>query len=368
MPAVARCQGRRQGRSPVLRYGRSSKLVTNLTSGRSDGGGLIPAMRVIAVVLYDGMRIFDYAVVAEVWGVDRSAHGVPGFELRLCSAGRRPVTTSPGIVVRATHGLGALATADLVVVPGSDCPVQPPHRTVLRHLAAAHRAGIPVAALCGGAFVLAHAGLLAHRRATTHWLWAHELRRRFPDIDVREEALFVEDGRVWTSAGTAAGIDLCLHLVREAHGGEAAAAIARRMVTMPHRSGSQRQYIETPISTRPRPADPLSITLEWARAHLGEPLTVHQLACQAGMSDRTFARRFTQLTGTTPLRWLHHQRALLAQELLESTDLPIEEIARRTGYGSAPALRRHFHRVLGTTPTAHREAFHARKASRHEPR
>lgn len=312
------------------------------------------------MVLDDGMRIFDYAVVVEVWGIDRTESGVPLFELRHCSVRRRPITTDAAAHIRATHGLGGLTDADLVIVPGSGHPTRPPNPAVLTALRAAHHAHIPIAALCGGTFVLAQAGLLQHRQATTHWLWADELRHRFPDVKVQQEALFVEDNGVWTSAGTAAGIDLCLHLVREAHGAQVAATIARRMVTMPHRAGNQRQYIGNPVPGLPSGDDPLVEIIAWAREHLHEPLTVRQLATCACMSERTFARQFVRLTGTTPLQWLHHQRIQFAQHLLESTNLSVESIAHRVGFGSTSVLRRYFSRTLGTTPTAHRRAFHIR--------
>lgn len=326
------------------------------TSHGYDTYGSISAMRTVAVLLYDGMRIFDYAVTCEVWGIDRSDSGVPSFEFRRCSAGRRSVSAEAGTRVRATHGLGGLTGADLVIVPGGIRSTAPAHPALLKVLGAVHDARTPIVAMCAGTFVLARAGLLRGRRATTHWLLIDELEQRFPDVRVDRESLFVEDDGIWTSAGTTASIDVCLHLVRAAHGAEVAATIARRMVSVPHRAGDQRQYIPSPVPD-PAAGDPLIEVIAWARAHLHQPLTVRRLAARARMSDRTFARQFVRLTGTTPLRWLQHQRIQLAQELLETTTLSVDAIAHRSGFGSTSALRRHFGRALDTTPTAYRRVY-----------
>ncbi|MEU8567794.1 helix-turn-helix domain-containing protein [Streptomyces pathocidini] len=313
-------------------------------------------MRTIAVLLYDGMRAFDFGVITEVWGVDRSGAGVPRFDLLRCSERRRTVTAEAGVGVRPTHGLAGLAAADLVVIPGSTVPDPPVSERLFAALRRARSAGVPVAALCAGAFLLGRAGLLEDRRATTHWMLVDRLKHEFPLVRVEPDALFVADGGVYTSAGTAAGIDLCLHLVREAHGTEVAAAVARRMVTPPHREGGQRQ----PHSRRPAGGDDvLYATVAWARERLAGRLTVRELAAQAHMSERTFARRFAELTGTTVLRWIHQQRLQRAQLLLESTDLTVEVIAQRSGFGSALALRRQFGKAIGTTPSAYRAAFQA---------
>jgi transcriptional regulator GlxA family with amidase domain len=315
-------------------------------------------MRTIAVLLYDGMRIFDFSVITEVWGIDRTTMGVPDFTLMLCSERRRTVSTDFGARVRATHSLAAVEGADLVVVPGMVIPGEQLPPAPLGAISRAHARGAAVAALCGGAFVLGQAGLLHGRRATTHWLFADRFQEDFPDALFEQDSLFVRDGRVWTSAGTAAGIDLCLHLVREACGAEVASTIARRMVTPPHRAGKQRQYIQQAMPVRDS-RDPLLVTIEWARGRLSSDLTVRQLATHAHMSERTFTRRFTELTGTTPLRWIHHERVQLAQRLLETTDMSVEAVAQHGGFGTTLTLRRHFREVVGTTPTAYREAFAA---------
>jgi AraC family transcriptional regulator, transcriptional activator FtrA len=211
--------------------------------------------------------------------------------------------------------------------------------------------------VCSGAFLLAEAGLLAGRAATTHWMYADELARRSPDVDVDAEVLYVDGGDgIYTSAGTAAGIDLCLHIVRLDHGAEVANAVARRMVVAAHRDGGQAQFVAVPVPDEPDD-DTLSPTLDWALEHLDEPLSVEDLARRALMSPRTFARRFRSATGTTPLQWLLRQRIALGQRLLETTELPVEHIAGRCGFGSATALRVHFRRATGTTPLLYRRAF-----------
>ena len=310
----------------------------------------------VAALLPEATRLFDYGVIYEVFGVDRAVEGVPRFTLWTCAPGRRVVTAENGLAIRPDRGLAALAEADLVLVSSTQEPGRPVPPGVRRALRDVHDAGVPIAALCAGAFVLAGSGLLDGRSATTHWMLAESLARCFPAVRVVRGPLWVSDGALHTSAGTAAGIDLLLHLVREAHGAAVAAAIARRMVTPPHRDGGQAQYVERAVPGD----DELAGLLAWARAHLDAPLTVGALARRARQAPRTFARRFFAGTGTTPLRWLHHERVQLAQELLERTDAPVEEVARRSGFGSVAVLRRHFGRDLGTTPTAYRAAHRHR--------
>ncbi len=322
-----------------------------------------PPPQRVALVAFPGIRAFDVAVIAEVWGVDRTDRGGPPFELRRCAPGRAPVEMPGGLTLTPDRDLDWPATADLVVVPGVEdhlAPVPPPVRDALRD---AHDAGIPVAALCGGAFVLAQAGLLDGRRAVTHWNLTTLLSATHPAVDVVPDALFVEDGGVWTAAGVAAGIDLCLHLVRTVHGAEAASTIARAMVTAPFRTGTQAQFIEHPapastIAERDA-SDALASVRERALRRLAEPLTVADLAGWAGMSPRSFARHFTASTGTTPIQWLLDQRVAAAQQLLERTGLPMPEIARRCGFGSEVTMRQHFAARLATSPRDYRRAFRA---------
>lgn len=313
-------------------------------------------MRTVALLAFPGIRAFDVSVITEVWGVDRTDLGAPAFVLRRCAADREPVAIRGGLTLTPDRVLDWLDRADLIVVPGLD-GCEPPSGPILDALRRAHRRGTPIAALCAGAFTLAQAGLLDGRRAVTHWGLTERLAAEHPDVRVEAGALFIEDGGIWTSAGTAAGIDLCLHLVRTAHGSEIAATLARAMVTAPFRSGTQAQFIEHPTPSGARDADALASVRERALRELAEPLTVDRLAEWAGMSPRSFARHFTATTGMTPYRWLLRQRLAAAQKLLERTDLPVPEVARRVGIGSEATMRQHFARHLDTSPRAYRAAF-----------
>ncbi|MGC3002465.1 GlxA family transcriptional regulator [Streptomyces sp. G35A] len=312
----------------------------------------------VALVAFPGIRAFDVSVITEVWGTDRTDRGAPAFDLRRVAPDpSTPVPMRGGLSLHPDRPLGWLTDADLVVVPGLDDHLSPAPPAVLDALRHAHTRGTTIAALCGGAFTLAQAGLLDGRRAITHWNLIDLFRAHHPHVTVVPDALFIEDGNIWTAAGTAAGIDLCLHLVRLAHGAETAATVARSMVTAPFRTGSQAQFIEHPTPRADRDADALAAVREHALRHLHEPLTVAGLAARAGMSPRTFARHFTAATGTTPLRWLLDQRVAAAQRLLERTDLPMPEVARRAGFGSEVTMRQHFASRLATSPRAYRAAF-----------
>ncbi|WP_329615510.1 helix-turn-helix domain-containing protein [Streptomyces brevispora] len=312
----------------------------------------------IALVSFPGIRAFDVSVITEVWGVDRADRGVPAFDLRRTAATPAPVPLRGGLSLTPDRTLAWLSRADLIVVPGLDDHLTPAPGPVLEALRRAHARATPIAALCGGAFTLAQAGLLDGRRAVTHWNLTDLLRTHHPGVKVVRDALFVHDDNLWTSAGTAAGIDLCLHLVRTVHGAEAAATIARSMVTAPFRTGTQAQFIEHPTPRADRDADTLAEVRAFALTHLAQPHTVAGLAARAGMSPRSFARHFRATTGTAPLRWLITQRIAAAQKLLERTDLPLPEVARRTGFGSEITMRQHFATHLSTSPRDYRLAFH----------
>lgn len=309
-------------------------------------------MHRVAVLALDGVVAFDLSVPAQIFGhVDERAR----YKLRLCGAETGPVPTSTGFDVVATHGLEALARADTVVVPGIGDRERARPEPVLAALRAADERGARIVSICTGAFVLAQAGLLDGRRAATHWRDAAALARLFPAVTVDRDVLYVDEGRVLTSAGVAAGIDLCLHLVRRDLGAEHANRIARRMVVAPHRGGGQAQFVERPVPATA--GDGLGPTCAWMLERLHEPLTVAAMAHHAARSERSFARHFRAATGTTPLRWLHEQRVLHARRLLEETALAVEDVAQRAGFGTAASLRTHFIRATRTTPTAYRRAF-----------
>ncbi|MFI6323908.1 GlxA family transcriptional regulator [Nonomuraea sp. NPDC050556] len=315
------------------------------------------SFRTVAVVLFDEIPLFEASVPIAVFGEGRGE--LPDFEVRAIAAEGGPVRTDVGLSLAAPYGLDAVEDADLVIVPTwRRPPDERPPRAALDALVSAHRRGATVVSLCLGTFVLAAAGLLDGLPATTHWRYAPLLARTFPQVDVRPDVLYVDEGRILTSAGSAGGIDLCLHLVRRAYGSKAANDIARGMVVPPHRAGGQAQYIDHPVPA-PVSGDPLSEALDWAVAHLHEEVTVDALASRATMSRRTFDRRFRQVTGTTPTQWLLHQRILGAQRLLETTDEPVERVARRVGFASAVALRPHFRRQVGVSPATYRESFGA---------
>ncbi|MFE9362698.1 GlxA family transcriptional regulator [Streptomyces sp. NPDC006978] len=310
----------------------------------------------VAVLLLDEVHPFELGVLCEVFGLDRSDEGLPVTDFAVVSAEGPVLRTHAGFTISTPHGLDRLEEADLVAVPaGSHFMERTYPEEVLDALRRTVKRGARVLSVCSGAYVLGAAGLLDGRRCTTHWRHAEELARRFPEARVEPDVLYVDDGAVITSAGTAAGIDAALHLVRQAHGPAVANAVARRMVVPPHRDGGQAQYIKRPLP-RTR-CDTVGDTLAWMERHLDREMSVEQLAAQAHMSPRTFARRFQQETGTTPYRWLLRQRVLLAQHLLETSEETMDTIAGRTGFGNAAALRHQFVRSLGTTPNAYRRTF-----------
>ncbi|MDF1504552.1 helix-turn-helix domain-containing protein [Roseisolibacter sp. H3M3-2] len=311
----------------------------------------------VAILALPSVVPFDLGVPVQVFGYPRDDLGARRYAAVVCGARRGRVPTSGGFDLGVAHGLEALADADTIVIPGVDDTALPIAKAVTRALAEAHARGARLVSICTGAFVLAEAGLLDGRAATTHWLDAPEFRARYPRVALDPDVLYVDEGRVLTSAGIASGIDLCLHVVRRDHGAAVANAVARRLVVAPHRSGGQAQFVPRPVAA-PR-GGRLEGTRAWLLARLGEPVTVARMAAHADMPLRTFARRFREETGAPPLHWLLRQRLLAAQQLLEETDLSAGRVAERCGIGSAVSLRAHFRRELGTSPLAYRRAFRA---------
>lgn len=314
-------------------------------------------MHRVAVLCFDGVVAFDLTAPAQVFASAARADGTPLYELSVCSSDGEEVRTTTGFALRPEAGAETLARAETVVVPGYFAIHAPPPAAVLEALQAAAERGARLISVCTGAFALAHAGLLDGRRAATHWRWADDLAARFPRVAVDAGALYVDEGEVMTSAGLSAGIDLCLHVVREDFGAAAGERVARYMVAAPHRDGGQAQFVARPAAADSGSLEP---TRRWAAERLAEPLDVAAMAAHAGVSPRTFARRFREEIGATPHQWLLGRRVLEARRLLEESDQPVEEVAWRAGFGSAASLREHFRRATATTPTAYRRTFSPR--------
>ena len=317
----------------------------------------------VAVHAFDGVASFELGVTAEVFALPRPELDVSWwYDFALCAErpGRLRAVGGFGLDVR--HGLDTLAAADTIVLPGTADPHGDPSRELVAALRAAHARGARLMSICSGAFVLAATGLLDGRDATTHWMYADLLAARFPAVRVDPRVLYVDGGDVLTSAGTAAGIDLCLHVVRRDHGADVANRVARRMVVSPHRAGDQAQYVEAPVPSRPHD-DPIAAVMEWALGRLGERIEVADLAAAAHLSPRTLTRRFTEATGTSPARWLLEQRIAASVALLETTGTPVEDVGALVGIPSPAAFRRHFSRTMGVAPSVYRRTFGASAAA-----
>ena len=311
----------------------------------------------IAAAIYNGLAGFEYGIVAEVFGLERPGLGVDWYEFLPCRVEPGPLHSNHSLEIDPPGTLADLAGADTVLIPSWRDPLERPPEPFLEAVLEAHAQGARLVTVCTGAFVLAHAGLLDGRQATTHWLHAETLRREFPEVRVDEDALYVHDDHISTSAGSAAGLDLCLALVREDFGITVANKVARRLVAPVHREGGQSQYVE---QARVEPEDQgFGPVLDRMAARLDQPLSIEEVAKQAGFSLRTFQRRFRDQTGLSPHHWLIQQRIGKARELLETTDFSVEQVATRSGLGSAANLRKHLGRHLGTTPRAYRSAFRA---------
>jgi transcriptional regulator GlxA family with amidase domain len=314
----------------------------------------MPSIKV-AIAAFDQIRPFHLSVPCAVFG-EPIGDAEPLFDVRVCATEPGPLRTQVGFGISTPHGLRELAHADIVVVPSWRNPMEPAPKPLLAALHRAHQRGAILVGLCLGAFVLAETGLLDGKRATTHWRGTELFTRRFPNVKLDSNVLYVDQGDLITSAGTAAGIDCCLHVVRRQLGAETTNRVARALVVPPHRQGGQAQYIEQPVLANAAD-NPLTKTLNWAARHLNQPHSLDSLAARALMSRRTFTRHFRQHTGTTVGQWLLTQRLSLAQRLLETTAQPMERIAERAGFGTALSMRQHFGAALNTTPSLYRREF-----------
>ena len=324
---------------------------------RSSTQGSLPTVSVLA---YDGMTAFETGIVTEVFGLRWPDLEQSWYDLRICTENAEPVNMVGGARLHTPYGLTEFAQADTVIVPSVKDVTAPVSAELVAALREAHRRGARVVSICSGAFALAAAGLLDDRRATTHWKYADALQDSYPQVRVDSAPLYVDGGGVFTSAGCAAGLDLCLHLVREDRGAAVANAVARRLIVPPHREGGQAQYIESPVAVD-QAEDRIALSMTWALEHLSETLSVAQLADQAAMSPRTYLRHFSRRAGTSPIRWLVAQRVQASLVLLETTDTPIEEIATAVGFDTAVTFRHHFRQALHTSPAAYRRTFHSRR-------
>lgn len=310
----------------------------------------------VTVLAYQGMSAFETGIVTEIFGLPRPEFDVTWYDLTVCAQRPGPLRIVGGATISTEHGLDAFASADTVIVPGVSDVHGECSGELVSALRRAHGRGARIVSICSGAFALAAAGLLDHRPATTHWQYADLLRRRFPLVRVDPDVLYIDDGDVLTSAGSAAGLDLCLHLVRQDFGPTIANAVARRLVVPPHREGGQAQFIETPMPDDPDD-DRIARSMTWALAHLDQEITVESLARRAHMSTRTYLRHFARCSGTSPIRWLISRRIQASLVLLEAGGMPIEEIATAVGFATPVTYRHHFTRAMRTSPLAYRRAF-----------
>ena len=312
----------------------------------------------VAIVAYDRLCTFEFGCAVELFALQRPELGVEWYQHAVCAIEPGPLRAMGGVRVEAPHGLATLRRADTIIVPGWRDADETPPPVLLKALRAACRRGARVASICSGVFVLAHAGLLAGRRATTHWRYAERLAQRFPDIEVDHSALYIDQGQVITSAGSAAGLDMLLHLVRQDHGAKVANTVAQRLVMAPHREGGQAQFVPRPMPTRD--ASPVARLMDWLRENLRADHSLEAMATQVNMSVRTLQRQFKQATGLSPGEWLTRERIAVAKELLESNgELGMERVAELAGFGSPESLRRHFRLQGLPAPTTFRRQFAA---------
>jgi AraC family transcriptional regulator, transcriptional activator FtrA len=323
---------------------------------------MLKAPSILALVAYRGLRTFEYSIAADLFGHERAYLGVPWYKTIVVSPERGTLAGVGGVQVRADAPFEAIAHAQTIVIPGWRDVEEPPPAKLLDALRAAAQRRVRILSLCSGAFVLGAAGLLDGKRATTHWLFAESFKRQFPRAHFEADVLYVDEGQLITSAGSAAGLDACLHLIRRDFGAAVANTVARRMVVAPHREGGQAQYVEAPVAERAeRAGASLGKAMDWARAHLHQPITIEGLAQRAAMSPRTFLRRFSEACGVAPKAWLQQERMARARRLLETkAALSADDIALQCGYESIETFRVAFRRIVGVAPATYRARFAAR--------
>ncbi|HEU4731670.1 MAG TPA: transcriptional regulator FtrA [Kofleriaceae bacterium] len=315
--------------------------------------------QLVVAVAYDRLCTFEFGCVVEVFGLPRPELGASWYRFAVCAAERGPIRAMGGFTMAVPRSLRLLDRADTIIIPGWRDPNEPPPPALLDRLRAAYRRGARICSICSGVFVLAAAGLLDGRPATTHWRYARLLTERYPAIALEIDALYVDDGQLVTSAGSAAGLDMMLHLVRRDHGARVANLVAQRLVIPPHRAGDQAQFVPRPVHDE---AGRLARLIDWVRSHPAERHTLASLARRAAMSTRTLQRQFHDSTRLSPTEWLIRERVAIARDLLASGRASMSEIAERTGFGSEESFRRHFRRIAGTSPSLYRKQFSARAA------
>ena len=308
----------------------------------------------VAILAYDGLCTFEFGIAVEVFALPRPELKIPWYDCRVCASDKSPLKSLGGLTVKAPYGPRTIDWADTIIIPGWSGVDDNVPQQLCDRIAKAHKKGARLVSICSGVFVLAAAGVLADRKATTHWRYAERLRKAYPAITVEHDALYVDDGQVFTSAGSAAGLDLCLHIVRQDYGSKIANSVARRLVLPTHREGGQTQFIPAPISNSDTG---LATLLDWLRTNIQHQHTVTSMADQAGLSHRTFVRRFRDATGTSPHAWLTAERIRRARELLESTSLSPLQIVEQTGFATPETFRHHFRRAIGVAPTVYRASF-----------
>jgi len=316
---------------------------------------MIKAPGLVVAVAYDGLCLFEFGIAAELFGLPRPELDVPWYEFMVVGLENHAYRGLGGVSVQTARAPSVLNRARTIVLPGWKSPHERPPAQLLRALRAAHDRGARLFSICSGAFVLGYTGLLDGKRATTHWRHTDAFRSLFPKVDLVPDVLYVDEGQILTSAGSAAGIDAGLHLIRRDFGAGIANRVARRLVVTPHRDGGQKQFIPSPVSERGN--NRFDQVMHWARQRLAKPITVHALAEQAAMSERNFLRRFRESTGTTPKAWLLHERIAKSQELIELTDESLERIAERCGFGSTETFRVAFRQRVGLAPSKYRQRF-----------